>query len=541
MSTEYLEMGDRRKSYFKKDGNKLEKISSKEYRQATKAKKSPQKKTRSKRKESSPSPVPSPVLESLSHSYEYSYEYYSSNDDKKKRSSSDDKKKRSSSDDKKKRSSDNESNKSSSDDEKSDNSTVSLDTMKKLIGEIVSKKDSIAQLVGSSFTNEELGIIEKKINPSIPQPSFTGGYAIEESVGGNEPQEEHNNDHDVQTTHHHVLSRTPVYNNNVARFPVPDEYVNWDVAYPDYLPTEYSAIMNVADADPNDITKIDHSEFTDEKTRPGLNYGLISYSFDHSGRPLNIYGRTGLRGKGSLKYWGPNWNVFPMFIRQLQGPTNTNTNIDDIIPNIQIMLLRNGEAFSCPMPISYKKTYEKIIISDTLYKAVNKCGKSLDSMIVDVNCVATTQCYIDSPLNTDNAWINASVYVYNVTDNPMNDDCVIWVPINSCSDLEHKMDPEHFQILKELMGDNIINSICEGVLTAKNDIPEHITLGGTEEHDHNQKKVDQDANKKEVIRNDNQSDNQSDNHRSDHQSDTQPKPSHGGKKSFITLGPSRQK
>lgn len=104
---------------------------------------------------------------------------------------------------------------------------------------------------------------------------------------------------------------------DVKRFPVPDEYVQWSVAFSEYQPITYTAphITNQVWADPD----IKSSEFKpkwwqiDGKVNRCSFEGM--YKIDNNGCPLNPIGRTGLRGRGLLGRWGPNHAADPIVTR----------------------------------------------------------------------------------------------------------------------------------------------------------------------------------------------------------------------------------
>jgi hypothetical protein len=357
----------------------------------------------------------------------------------------------------------------------------SIEKVTAVLADLVTRKDRIAEILGSSFTDESLGIKpgHNAINPSFPLSTissntnsntipYVGGdikiyhesnddqHAEETDVNDNDNNESEKDiivdgGDNTRPFNMHVFSRTIDYNSNVKRFLVPDEYVSWDKEFVDYLPTEYTESLTQlpVDHDPADFTKIDHTEFTDETTRPYRHGSLVHYSFDHSGRPLNPYGRTGLRGKGSLRFWGPNWYVFPLFVRRHKKENNHAV--------IELMVLNEDTKFYCAMPSCAAKDYSTIAVSRQLDNSLKMCNINEELLINDNRLINNVQLYIDSKKNTDNAWVMACAYVYNVGGTVIDSSCVSWIPLDSFDAIKNDMDEEHYQIILELIGEGGID------------------------------------------------------------------------------------
>ena len=104
------------------------------------------------------------------------------------------------------------------------------------------------------------------------------------------------------------------------RVPVDDEHVAWDVAWPDYAPSDFTApvvLENARDlstgnqwADPADGLAL-REEL--EGRRTFENGGRVP--FGDNGLPRNPRGRTGMLGRGLLGQWGPNHAADPIVTR----------------------------------------------------------------------------------------------------------------------------------------------------------------------------------------------------------------------------------
>lgn len=120
-------------------------------------------------------------------------------------------------------------------------------------------------------------------------------------------------------------SRTPHYpKSNITRAHVSDDKVLWSIKWPEYRPIEYNSklVLNNPTAD---INLLSYPPFV----RPELDFNNVdeAYKVDRcsclgkynivNGLPINPIGRTGIIGRGSLNYWGPNHAVEAIITRLL--------------------------------------------------------------------------------------------------------------------------------------------------------------------------------------------------------------------------------
>ena len=134
---------------------------------------------------------------------------------------------------------------------------------------------------------------------------------------------------------HHILSRqSPYPGTRVQRIPVPDKFVPWEVMWIDYDPVAYTKqkydfpaklqqfvdedILLLQELQSEEIdTKIPVYKWNQSTTSPaGITFDRTSWCLTEDATnllfkldgcvPRNPFGRTGLRGRGSLPRWGPN-------------------------------------------------------------------------------------------------------------------------------------------------------------------------------------------------------------------------------------------
>ncbi|XP_062586024.1 transient receptor potential cation channel subfamily M member-like 2, partial [Saccostrea cucullata] len=147
----------------------------------------------------------------------------------------------------------------------------------------------------------------------------------------------------------HIASRqSPYPYTKIQRFPVFDKYVSWEEPYPTYDPVLYTkpvdeykeSIQSLVDPDFIEIRQRVESSSQSQEERTSIlsAYGYqkplwnlsatyvinetnieinrvswitkdgvpIRYELDSSNMPINPMGRTGMRGRGKLRRWGPN-------------------------------------------------------------------------------------------------------------------------------------------------------------------------------------------------------------------------------------------
>ncbi|XP_060098023.1 transient receptor potential cation channel subfamily M member 2 isoform X3 [Heteronotia binoei] len=119
-------------------------------------------------------------------------------------------------------------------------------------------------------------------------------------------------------TLYHVSTRNLSYPNSTAiRFPVPDEKVPWEVEFEIYNPPFYSEERKETDPPEfsrdtlENLSKINFNSMDGEVNRQSF-HGTYMVQ---DGLPLNPMGRTGLRGQGILRFFGPNHALHPVVTR----------------------------------------------------------------------------------------------------------------------------------------------------------------------------------------------------------------------------------
>jgi len=228
----------------------------------------------------------------------------------------------------------------------------------------------------------------------------------------------------------HTKARTLVYpGTDVKRFPVPSEFVDWKVPFPEYKPVDYTSeriLQRPPYADPEirngpvDIplkfNALDTAYNTDRTSLDG-EYELVQ------GVPRNPVGRTGMVGRGLLGRWGPNHAADPVVTRWKRDSSGEKI-IRDGKPVLEFVAIQRTDCSEWALPggmvdpgdtvtNTLKKEFgEEALNSLELSPEENKrIHDSLEDLFDHGNTVF--QGYIDDPRNTDNSWMESQAVNYH--------------------------------------------------------------------------------------------------------------------------------
>ncbi|XP_069615725.1 transient receptor potential cation channel subfamily M member 2-like [Ranitomeya imitator] len=203
---------------------------------------------------------------------------------------------------------------------------------------------------------------------------------------------------------YHVNSRILQYPDyKVVRQPVPDELVPWKVDFPDYNPPLYNA-------ERHDRGTYDPAQEMQQKKRKynGVD-GLLDFRSRlgtyrvEDGLPMNPMGRTGLRGVGSLRWFGPNHSLHPVLTRwsrNIEG--GPNKKMSRRMLEVLVVKLMGNELWG--LPGGTLDPGEQVPLK---FQALLMPGY-LDEFLALLRAGAEVfHWYLDDPRNTDNAWIES--------------------------------------------------------------------------------------------------------------------------------------
>ncbi|XP_053896501.1 transient receptor potential cation channel subfamily M member 2 isoform X3 [Malaclemys terrapin pileata] len=206
------------------------------------------------------------------------------------------------------------------------------------------------------------------------------------------------------TALYHVSARNLLYpSSSTVRFPVPDEKVPWEVEFQIYDPPFYTADRKEVAA--SDLLR-DSLEALSKINYNAMD-GLINRQSFHgtyaiqNRLPLNPMGRTGLRGRGSLRFFGPNRALHPIVTRWRR-------NMDGSIYRkslkkmLEVLVVKSPVSDHWALPGGSLEPGESLPLKlkRVLRREFWPQFQNLLNQGAEVY-----KGYVDDPRNTDNAWI----------------------------------------------------------------------------------------------------------------------------------------
>ncbi|XP_045632328.1 transient receptor potential cation channel subfamily M member 2 isoform X6 [Ursus americanus] len=255
------------------------------------------------------------------------------------------------------------------------------------------------------------------------------GFGSEEGVPTLAPQKaSEGQDHELDSRQkadavgdtHHVNARHLLYpNSHVTRFPVPNEKVPWDTEFLIYDPPFYTDDRKDKGlVDP--VGKASLSLLGDV-TSPlapsalealaGISYNAVDGPIDRrsfhglyavqEALPLNPMGRTGLRGRGSLGWFGPNHTLQPVITRWRRNQDGAICR-KSIKKMLEVLVVKHPLSESWALPGGSREPGE--MLPRKLKRVLRReFWSSFQNLLVQGTEVYKG--YVDDPRNTDNAWI----------------------------------------------------------------------------------------------------------------------------------------
>lgn len=246
---------------------------------------------------------------------------------------------------------------------------------------------------------------------------------------------------------HHVLSRqSPYPGTRVARIPVPDKFVPWEVTWFDYDPVAYSkqkydfprSLQSFVDEDilllhqlqlEQVQQKLPVFKWNSSSLNPaGITIDRSShcigpdglqliYKLDQGFLPRNPFGRTGLRGRGSLPRWGPNHYIMLLITRWTGGRLLEFVAVKNLprrdyyeIPSSFV----SGESLYLDLQNYFKVPSDSPnwVTADVMIEFFKSCDNSGSTSEASpgFKLESHIEGYLDDPLNTDNAWKEVELF-----------------------------------------------------------------------------------------------------------------------------------
>uniref|UniRef100_A0A5S6QK72 Uncharacterized protein n=1 Tax=Trichuris muris TaxID=70415 RepID=A0A5S6QK72_TRIMR len=192
---------------------------------------------------------------------------------------------------------------------------------------------------------------------------------------------------------------------------VPENFLPWTTDYPGYNATKWDAVCPFEHCDPEISNPDFHPKFNEKdgnvnRRRAGASKKSGSYLI-HDELPLNPAGRTGLTGRGMLPRYGPNHLVAVVFIWESKG-------------NLSLLKRSSNSSYEDSLFAGFVDDPDKHPLPHHLYKAAKeglmhkyddaeRIGKIMKKQ--KKKFIRLLAGSIPSQLETDNAWIELTVFV----------------------------------------------------------------------------------------------------------------------------------
>jgi ADP-ribose pyrophosphatase len=190
----------------------------------------------------------------------------------------------------------------------------------------------------------------------------------------------------------------------------------------------YSIKQSYCDNEDPNLHKDEYNKDNRALGKPDRRSFKYTYKMDEEGRPLNPWGRTGIRGRGVFGYWGPNHSAFPIITRFKRAAPSKELVLDiHRKPIIEMVAIYNSNRKGWAIPGGLKEKGTNlsteflteiakeelglIEITPELKDLVDNKMKELSTLFTD-----GTQIYRDiyaDKRNTDNSWHEISVMNYH--------------------------------------------------------------------------------------------------------------------------------
>ena len=206
------------------------------------------------------------------------------------------------------------------------------------------------------------------------------------------------------------------------RFPVPSSKLNWDEPFPEYNPPYYTSerILKMTEegrADPEDPRQLNFHDpkkyyslhqlkFQEDKDRisidPAQPKNCSGFKLDNDGYPLNPLGRTGIRGRGACKHWGP-----------IQASDAVLTRLNPQAHLLEVLTIEradNGEIAFPGGKLDPEEFHKHAALRELQEEAV-----VLKAPLYFFNEEIVFEGVMADPRNTDNAWYESRVFHKHIT------------------------------------------------------------------------------------------------------------------------------
>lgn len=215
---------------------------------------------------------------------------------------------------------------------------------------------------------------------------------------------------------------------NIVRHEVPAGLISWDLPFDTYDPIVFNAphLVTAPYADP---------DINDPKFKPKWNHldGKVNrkshqgpYAVE-KGLPLNIRGRTGLKGRGVLGRYGPNHAADPIVTRWKRS--DDGQVVEDEVSKravLQFVSIQRRDTSEWAIPggmVDPGENVSEAVLREFLEEALDSTSKGASAAkamnekqvraFFEQSGQEIYKGYVDDPRNTDNAWMETVAFLFH--------------------------------------------------------------------------------------------------------------------------------
>ncbi|XP_062832545.1 transient receptor potential cation channel subfamily M member 2 isoform X1 [Anolis carolinensis] len=291
------------------------------------------------------------------------------------------------------------------------------------IQDIAERMDKLTEMLDCDQV-KRTGLVEQKLT-YLEEQSFqfakalrwvvqslsSSGFGSEEDtpviVPSKAPEMKESPEDEVPESFHalyHVSARHLLYpTSNAIRFPVPDEKVPWEIEFEIYNPLFYSpesqenAVPEFLRDSLDNLSKINFNTMDGDINRQSFHGTYLV----EDGLPLNPMGRTGMRGQGILRFFGPNHALHPVVTRWRR-------NVDGSIYRKNLKKMLEVLVVKFPFSEHWALPGGSLVPGEALPQKLKRVLRREFWPQFQKLLNQGTEIYkgyMDDPRNTDNAWI----------------------------------------------------------------------------------------------------------------------------------------
>ncbi|XP_065663840.1 ADP-ribose pyrophosphatase, mitochondrial isoform X5 [Hydra vulgaris] len=233
-------------------------------------------------------------------------------------------------------------------------------------------------------------------------------------------------------------------NDQLKRFSVSDDLVDWNKKFDSYAPVCYTAesvkkmpVWADPDLDDPAFKEIKFNELDGKVNRISH---MGKYEIMSNGAPRNPMGRTGISGRGLLGRWGPNHAADPIVTRWKRDSNGKiERHKDNNKPILEFVSIQRSDTHEWAIPggmvdagenisLTLKREFGEEALNSIELDQKEAVKKLIDDLFHRGENIYNG--YVDDPRNTDNAWMETVAVNFH----DENGTCVGKIPLTAGDD-----------------------------------------------------------------------------------------------------------